>query len=205
MNNAKGQSMQTNMTIPKATISTLDAIYARRSVRDYTEQTLGYEIIHSLLEASVQAPTAVDEQPWAFVVIEHKDIIKRLSDTAKETMNDVERSIHVPGRKMVANFVPPDDFFHGAAALIIIYGKDMGPFVVADCWLAAENLMLAACANGLGTCVIGLAVSVLNRPEWKKEFGIADDMTAIAPIIVGIPSGFTKPVRRKEPQILLWK
>jgi len=191
--------------IPKTQMGAGDAIYKRRSVRAYTEQTLGHDIIQSLLEAAIQAPTAVDEQPWAFAVIEHKDILKRLSDTAKETMNDVERSIHVPGRKMATNFMPPEDFFHGAAALIVIYGKSMGPFVVADCWLAAENLMLAACANGLGTCVIGLAVSVLNRPEWKKEFGIADDMTAIAPIIVGFPSGFTKPVRRKEPQILLWK
>lgn len=190
---------------PKTLMSTRDAIYARRSVRSYSDQTLSYEIIHCLLEAAVQAPTAVDEQPWAFAVIENKDILKRLSDTAKITMNDVERSIHVPGRKMLANFVPPDDFFHGAPALIVIYGQSMGPFVVADCWLAAENLMLAACANGLGTCVIGLAVSVLNRPEWKKEFNIADDMTAIAPIIVGIPSGFTKPVRRKEPKILLWE
>jgi nitroreductase len=189
----------------KVTMGAIDAIYARRSVRGYTDQTLSYEVIHSLLMAAVQAPTAVDEQPWAFVVIEHKDILKRMSDTAKETMNDVEKSIHVPGRKMVANFVPPDDFFHGAAALIVIYGKSMGPFVAADCWLAAENLMLAACAMGLGTCAIGLAVSVLNRPEWKKELGVADDMTAIAPIVVGIPSGVTKPVRRKEPQILLWK
>ena len=199
------QISATPEVLSKTPMGTRDAIYARRSVRAYKEQTLSYEIIHGLLEAAIQAPTAVDEQPWAFAVIEHKDILNRLSDTAKKTMNDVERSIHVPGRKMVANFTPPDDFFHGAAALIIIYGKSMGPFVVADCWLAAENLMLAACANGLGTCVIGLAVSVLNRVEWKKEFGVADDMTAIAPIIVGIPSGFTKPVRRKEPQILLWK
>lgn len=197
--------MATPEVPPAAVIGALDAIYARRSVRAYTEQTLSYEIIHSLLEAAVQAPTAVDEQPWAFAVIEHKDILKRLSDTAKETMNEVERSIHVPGRKMLADFHAPDDFFHGAAVLIVIYGKPMGPFVAADCWLAAENLMLAACAKGLGTCAIGLAVSVLNRPEWKKEFGIADDMIAIAPIIVGIPSGTTKPVHRKEPQILLWK
>lgn len=186
-------------------MSLRDAIYTRRSVRAYGEQTLSYEIIHLLLEAAVQAPTAVNEQPWSFVVIEHKDTLKRLSDTARETMNDVERSIHVPGRKMVEAFTIPDDFFHGAPALIVIYGKSMGPFVVADCWLAAENLMLAACANGLGTCVIGLAVSVLNRPEWKKELGIADDMTAIAPVVVGIPRGITKPVGRKEPEILLWK
>jgi hypothetical protein len=45
---------------------------------------------------------------------------------------------------------------------------------VADCWLAPENLMLAACAKGLGACVIGLAVSALSTPEWKAELKIPD-------------------------------
>ena len=186
-------------------MSVQDATYSRRSVRNFTEQVLSYEVIHSLLEAAVQAPTAVDEQPWAFAVIERKDILKSLSEAARKTMNDVERSIHVPGRKMVSSFTLSDDIFYRAPVLIVIYGKAMGPFVVPDCWLAAENLMLAAWASGPGTCVIGLAVSVLNRPKWKKEFGIADDLTAIAPIIAGIPGGMTKPVQKKEPQIILWK
>ena len=183
----------------------LDAIYKRRSVRSYAPQTLSYEIIHSLLKAAVQAPTAVHEEPWAFTVIENKETLKRLSDAAKKTMNEVERSLHVPGRQMSTHFTPPENIFHNAPALVVIYGKPMGPFVVADCWLAAENLMLAACAQGLGTCVIGLAVAALNAPEWKKELGVPGDVTAIAPIIVGVPEGITPPTSRKEPQILLWK
>jgi nitroreductase len=81
----------------------------------------------------------------------------------------------------------------------------MGAFVVSDCWLAAENLMLAACAKGLGTCVIGLAVTALNTSEWKQELGIPADMTAFAPIIVGVPAGETPLVPRKPPEILTWK
>ena len=191
-----------SLTIP---MDVRDAIYTRRSVRAYTDQLLSYEIIYPLLEAATQAPTAVDEQPWAFAVIEHKDILKRLSNAAKETMTAVEHSLHVPDRVMIDNFVPPDDIFYGAPALIVIYSKPMGAFVVADCWLAAENLILTACACGLGTCVIGLAVAVLNKPEWKKELGIASDMTAIAPIIVGFSSGITKPARREAPEIIVWK
>lgn len=185
-------------------MSVVDAIYRRRSVRSYAAQTLSYEAIHALLKAAVQAPTAVHEEPWAFAVIENKETLKRLSNSAKETMDEVEHSIHVPGRRMKEHFTPPDDIFYHAPALIVVYGKPMGPFIVADCWLAAENLMLAACAMGLGTCTIGLAVPALNTPEWKKELGVPDDMTAIAPIIVGIPSGETPPVHRKEPEILAW-
>jgi nitroreductase len=87
----------------------------------------------------------------------------------------------------------------------VICGKPLGPFVVADCWLAAENLMLAACAAGLGTCPIGLAVETLNTPQWKRELGVPPEMTAIVPIIVGLPAGQTPPVPRKPPEILCWK
>ena len=75
----------------------------------------------------------------------------------------------------------------------------------ADCWLAAENLMIAACAMGLGTCVIGFAVESLNTAAWKAELKIPVEMTVIAPIILGVPAGETEATSRKLPQILLWK
>ena len=65
--------------------------------------------------------------------------------------------------------------------------------------------MLAAYANGLGTCVIGFAVSTLNTPEWKRELGVSEEMTAIAPILIGWPAGKTLPSPRKPPEILTWK
>lgn len=65
--------------------------------------------------------------------------------------------------------------------------------------------MLAACANGLGTCPIGLAVTALNTAQWKKELGVPAELTAIAPIIVAVPVGETAPVPRKPPGILSWK
>lgn len=187
-----------------ATMSVADAVYKRRSVRSYHDQIVGYEAIHALVKAAVHAPTAVHEEPCAFVVVENKETMKRLSDKAKEFIGEIERRIHVPGRHLSAHFVPPENIFYGAPTLIVIYGKPMGAFVPADCWLAAENLILTACAMGLGTCVIGLAVAALNTPEWKKEFDVPNDMTAYAPIIVGYPKGETPPVPRKEPQILSW-
>jgi hypothetical protein len=51
----------------------------------------------------------------------------------------------------------------------VIYDKQRGPFVVADCWLAAENLLLTVCAQNSSTCIISFAVSALNTREWKAE------------------------------------
>ena len=73
------------------------------------------------------------------------------------------------------------------------------------CWLAAQNLMLAAYALGLGTCPIGLAVPALNDSAIKKELNIPSEVTAVAPIIVGVPRGAISPVPRKGPEILSWR
>ena len=78
--------------------------------------------------------------------------------------------------------------FYDAGTLIAIGAKPLGPFVVADCWLAAENLMLAACALGLGTCCIGAAVGALNSPDTKSELAIPSDVEIVAPIVVGMPN-----------------
>ena len=201
--------MTTSQKITKseASISAMDAINHRRAVRDYAPQQIDQAVIRILLDAAVHAPTAVHEEPWAFAIVQDRNTLKRLSDNVKELVANGADSIrpllggHAPDR-----FTNPEfNAFYNAGTLILIYGKPLGPFVVADCWLAAENLMLAACANGLGTCPIGLAVAALNTPQWKRELGVPAEMTAIAPIIVGLPAGETPPVPRKPPEILSWK
>jgi len=54
-------------------------------------------------------------------------------------------------------------------------------------------------------CVVGFAVSALNTPEWKAELKIPAGMTAIGPIIVGVPAGEAPPAPRKQPEIVTWK
>lgn len=195
------------MTKPKEPMSLMDAIYERRSVRSYAPQRLDQAIIRTLLAAAVRAPTAVHEEPWAFVVIQDTNVLKRLSDRAKGLFAEEAHRAHLDrGGHALDVFTRPDfNVFYNASTLIVICGKPMGPFVAADCWLAAENLMLAACALGLGSCVIGSAVSALNSPELKIELGIPAEISAVAPIIVGVPSGETPLTSRKEPQVLAWK
>jgi nitroreductase len=192
---------------PASAVSAVDAIYHRRAVRDYTPQKVGRTSIHALLDAAVYAPTAMHEEPWAFAVIQDKNILNRLSDGAKGLVRSEMQNSDAPQSKHALDLVNKPDFniFYNASTLIVIYSKLQGSFVVADCWLAAENLMLAACAEGLGTCVIGFAVSALNTPEWKAELEIPAEMTAIAPIIVGMPAGETPTVPRKPPEVIVWR
>jgi nitroreductase len=185
----------------------MDAIHGRRSVRAYAPEKLDQATIRSLLAAAVRAPTAIHEEPWAFVILQDADVLKRLSGHAKRFFIEEMHRTHLDrGGHTLAKFEQPDfNIFYNAGTLIVICGRPIGPFVVADCWLAAENLMLAAFSMGLGTCVIGSAVSGLNTPEIKGELRIPADMSAIAPIIVGVPSDESATASRKEPQILSWK
>jgi nitroreductase len=192
---------------PEASISAMDAIYHRRSVRNYAPQPLGPDVIRGLLDAAVQAPTAMHQEPWFFAVIQDRNLLNRLSDSAKERVRKEAQGSDSHHAKHSLEIVNRPDFhvFYNAGTLIVIYAKFQGPYVEADCWLAAENLLLAAFAQGLGTCVIGFAVPTLNTPEWKAELSIPAEMAAFAPVIVGAPAGPTPPVSRKAPEIISWK
>ena len=185
----------------------LKAIYARHSVRAYAPTVLDSATVQTLLDAAVHAPTAMHEEPWAFVIVQDQALLQRLSDLAKPLFVEEVRHRNAHGAShSFDHFIRPDfNIFHGASTLIIICAKPSGPFVAADCWLAAENLILAASAIGLGSCVIGSAVAALNIRKVKTELGIPDDYSAIAPVVVGVPSGETLATSRKEPAILSWK
>ena len=185
----------------------ITAIQGRRSVRSYAPEKLDEKTIRHLLEAAVLAPTAIHEEPWAFVVLQDRNILKRISDRAEASFSEEARRLyHERGRRHPDRFSNEDfSIFYDAGTLIVICGKTPGKFVGADCWLAAENLMLAAHSMGLGTCVIGSAVQPLNAPDIKAELGIAEEMTVHVPVIVGVPLEIPPPTSRKPPEILFWK
>lgn len=60
-----------------------EAILARRSVRSYTPDVLDRNTVQTLLEAAVRAPTAMHEEPWAFVVVQDQALLQHVSDLAK--------------------------------------------------------------------------------------------------------------------------
>lgn len=194
-------------SLPHPDKGILNAIHARHSVRAYAPTPLDSATVQTLLEAAVCAPTAMHAEPWAFVVVQNHALLQRLSDLAKPLFVEEVRHRNARGAShSFEHFTRPEfDIFYGAPTLVIICAKPTSSFVAADCWLAAENLMLAATAVGLGSCVIGSAVAALNVHKVKTELGIPDDYSAIAPIIVGVPAGESAPTSRKDPLILCWK
>ena len=180
-------------------------IRARHAVRSYTRQGVAEQDIQCLLEAAVRAPNARNEQPWSFVVVQNRDLLQRYSEEAKARLRIALSTRESTARRALLNG-GGFDVFYGAGTLIIICGRKDNEDAEADCWLAAENLMLTACDLGLGSCPVGTALPVLNSRPVKAELDIPGDVTAIAAIVVGYPDGPAPlPTPRAAPKILSFR
>ncbi len=178
-----------------------EAILGRRAVRQYTQQSVDESTLRELIVAATHAPSAVNEQVWAFTVVRDRGILDLISQNAKShmlaTMSAPAASDHVHGHVADPNF----QIFYHAPVLILISAIAQGPWIVEDCALAAENLMLSAYGAHLGSCWIGLAQSYLNTPAGKKALGSPAAWVAVAPIIVGYPQTAASPVSRNAPVV----
>jgi nitroreductase len=179
----------------------MKAIYARRAVREFTPDPVGDEALRQLIDAAIQAPSAVNQQPWSFFVVQDKSLLARISREAKAYMLKTSPTGLVSHHFEDLLGDPNFDIFYCAPVLIVISAVAASPWAVEDCALAAENLMLAARAIGLGTCWIGFAQAWLGTPAGKAALDMPAGYAPVAPIIVGHPKSEPPPVLRKEPEI----
>jgi len=179
----------------------IEAIYHRRSVRVFTTDAVPSEVIDDLVSVAVQAPSAMNLQPWAFLIIEGQVTLLQFSERAKrhllETTTPESPFFHYRDQLSKRAF----DIFYGASLLVVIAATSDAAQSAEDCCLAAQNLMLAALGMGLGSCCIGFSRPWLNLAETKAELGISAPYTPIIPVAVGYPKSAAPPVSRRRPEI----
>jgi nitroreductase len=177
-----------------------EAIYTRRAVREFTTEPVDEKTLRQLIDAAIQAPSAVNQQPWSFCVVRDQAVLTRISNEAKPHMLRTSPAALLHHfQERLSN--PSFHIFYHAPALVLISSVAESPWAVENCSLAAENLMLAARAAGLGTCWIGFAQTWLGTPEGKAALNLPANHVPVAPIIVGHPKSVAPPVPRKEPDI----
>lgn len=185
-------------------MNVLEAIYKRRAVREYTQDQIDRSTVCALIEAAIQAPSADNRQPWAFAVIQDRELLAEISEHAKHFLRE-HRDL-LSSTDQYGDLDDPEyNLFHGAGTLILICARPGNSGASGDCCLAAANLMLSATAMELGTCPIVNALPWIRSEEGRREFAIPEGYEPVLPIVTGIASRPAPPESRKAPKILSWR
>jgi len=143
-------------------------IKGRRSIRTFKDETVPKEEIETILEAGVWAATGMNRQPWRFIVIEDKSIIKFISEETKKAIREAMPTIAKRFR------INEDIICYNAPTLILIcteIDQTFSQINLRDSVLAAQNMFLKAHELGLGTCYMGwIDLMKQNLPEVLKKW-----------------------------------
>lgn len=179
----------------------LTAIRKRRAVRDYTQEPVSALALRELIAAASWAPSAMNEQPWHFTVVTDAALLDEISTRSKEWMLKGVAAMPRPGHFQDLLADPGFQIFYHAPVLVVLSALGDGQWSTEDCALAAQNLMLAALDQDLGTCWIGFAQGWLNTEEGRDLLGLPRPSRVVAPIIVGHPKALPPDVSRKAPLV----
>jgi len=157
----------------------MKAILSRRSIRKYTADPVSAALVKELLEAAMSAPSAGNEQPWHFIVIEDRKTLDAIPT-------------HHPYAQMLK----------GAPLAIMVCGDERlekhAGYWVQDCAAATQNILIAAQAKGLGAVWLGVYPTEDRVRALKTLLGIPSPVTPFAVIAVGHPDEQKEPAERYE-------
>ena len=161
----------------------LENIHSRKSVRQYTEEPVSAEQIETLLRAAMAAPTAVNFQPWRFVVVSEREELDAMAEA-------------LPYAKMLKQ----------APLAIVVCGETTwfegreNPFWQQDCSAATENLLLAAEALGLGAVWTGVYPDMNLAKPLSEFLGLPETVLPLCAIPIGHHDGTAKPRDKWKPE-----
>jgi nitroreductase len=180
--------------------NTMNLLKSRRSVRSYKPEPVPKEVIDKILEAGTWAPSAMNRQPWKFVVVTDRKLINELSENVKKIMlkNDTIMKVARFAERFTAQ---KDLVFYGAPLLIFVVGEE-NDWMAFDTGLAAENMFLYARSEGLGSCWIGFSHQLNKDPEVLKKLKIPKNHQIYGALIFGYPAEKWHEKDRKKPEIL---
>jgi len=163
----------------------LKNIFNRRSIRKYENRPLSQEHLRTLLEAAQFAPSAVNKQPWHFIVVDRRELMDKIME------------IH-----------PHAGMLKTASHAVIICGDEQlqhdNGYWIADCGAATQNLLLAAHAIGAGSCWVGLYPREQRMKDIAGLLGLPDHVKPFALVSLGYPAeNKEQPERFRKDKVFL--
>ncbi len=157
----------------------LELATARYSLRNYSNQKVEREKLEYIIQAAQNAPSAVNYQPWSFIVITQEKMMQKLYECYHR------------------------DWFKTAKACIVVVGnheqswkrqEDGKDHCDVDASIAIDHLTLAATQQGLGSCWI----CNFNLEKCRQLFNFASHLEPIALVPIGYPSDSKKPEKKRK-------
>ncbi len=166
-------------------------ILTRHSVREFTGEGIDKEDLMTILKAGMSAPSAVNQQPWSFVVVTKREILDALSQKLPyaKMLSKAGAAIVVYGLPDKSKFLK--DVLKAVIKLII---RD---FWVQDCSAASENILLAAHALGYGAVWTAVFPSEAIIKNVQKILGVPENVIPLNVIPIGVPVDKNKPPKDK--------
>lgn len=153
-------------------------IMERRSIRKYKPQPVEREKMQTIVECGVNAPNAMNRQPWEIRVVDNPDFINGVTELYKKEQPKVAED---------PNF---KNMFRNAPTVVFI-GRDVqSGSAEFDCGLLSENMMLAAQSMGIGSCCLGSPAAFMRSPaaaEYLKQLGFSEGYELLYCIAFGYP------------------
>jgi nitroreductase len=182
----------------------LNAIMKRRSVRAYEARKIPRDILGAILDAGNEAPSAMNSQPWRFVVVEDEDVKRTLLSAAlpqakkiTEGVKEIDPERYAMIKKRHVELADP--VYYSAPTIVFVIGN--GRYASHSCPLVCENMMLAAYSMGLGSCWVGFGAMVTDDPSARNLLELKDGENIFGPILLGYPKGETHRPLKKEPKV----
>ena len=150
----------------------IKTILTRVSVREFTGEKISDAQIDTLLRAAMSAPSAINKQPWAFIVVNDEDLIAKLGEALPYSRCSNHPAVAI---------IPCGDLSKAIPG-------EMGAFWVNDVSAATENLLLAAHSMGLGAVWTGLHPDMNRAALVQQMLGLPEHIIPLCVVPVGHPA-----------------
>lgn len=168
----------------------MENLLTRRSCRKYKPDMIPRDVLEKILEAGTYAPTGRGKQAPIIIAVTNREMRDRLSRMNAEILGS-----------------DSDPFFGAPVVLVVLADKNAAPTWIYDGSLVMGNLMLAAHAQGVGSCWIHRAKQEFESEEGKailKELGIDGDVEGIGHCILGYEDGPCRPAIPRKENYVYW-
>jgi nitroreductase len=159
----------------------LQAIFTRRSIRRYSDKEIDNKTVDKIIHAGMYAPSAVNKQPWHFIVFEKKETCNAIMEIHKSAIMLAEAK----------------------KSILICFDENLqhdDGYGLLDCSAAAQNMLLAAHAIGLGACWIGIYPRKNRMEGLRTIFRLPDNIIPLAVISLGYPAEIKETPDRIKPE-----